>query len=195
MTPAAPAFSQGNARSARVRAYKQQAANGEAPKHGPGECAGLRTRLPAWGTDWLILADGWTQGDAASTIFRDFGFAGVAARGLVHGPPGGSFHLLAARGVISGKPTAPQRLAGSEGEARLSEYRPHSAASALPPYRQPGSGGANYGPKAAAGVTLFPNVQMVGRASAAQSVRNAWYREPSGSEFLVAGHWSCLDRF
>jgi porin len=130
------------------------------------------------GTDGLILIGGWTHGDPDTSIFRDFAFVGTVGRGLVHGRPGDSFQLLASYGAISDKLTVAQELAEAQGQPLPSGFPPAPGsfgAPAVPPGVQTSQMVAevNYGFKAAAGVTLVPDVQFVGHPGATKTVPDA----------------------
>lgn len=86
--------------------------------------------------------------------------------------------LLASYGESSGKLTIAQRLAEAKGRALPPGFPPAPrsfGAPAVPLSVQTSqvAAEANYGLKAATGVTLFPDVQFVGHAAAAKSVPDA----------------------
>jgi porin len=130
------------------------------------------------GTDGVILLAGWAHADSKTSVLSDFAFAGLSARGVVHGRPADTVELLVSHGSVSHRVTIAQRLAQGAGLPLPSGFpsAPGSfAAAATPPDVQTGEWviEANYGLKVQPGVTVVPDMQFVGRPAAARSIPDA----------------------
>jgi porin len=130
------------------------------------------------GTAGLILLGGWTHGDPGTTIFRDFGFVGLSAAGLIRARPHDSIELLVSDGEVSGVLTRAQRLAMITNSPLPTGFPP-APGSFAGPVVAPGVqtreivAEANYAVHLASGLLVTPDVQYVVRPAAAASIANA----------------------
>ena len=130
------------------------------------------------GTDGLVLLAGWSHSSARTAALADFGFAGVAARGLVKGRPGDVFNLLFGHGRVGDRLTAAQRAAAAAGQPLPTGF-PTLAGSFGPAAVAPGIQTShdfvevNYGIKLLPGLTVTPDLQILWRPGATRSVPDA----------------------
>lgn len=135
-------------------------------------------RTGADGTAGLILLGGWTHADPATSVFRDYGFVGLTARGVIAGRPADSIDLLATLGQVSGRLTAAQRAALATGDVLPTGFAPAPGSFAKPAVA-PGVQTretiieANYAAHLADGLVLTPDVQYVVHPGGTRVVRAA----------------------
>ena len=130
------------------------------------------------GTDGLVLLAGWSHSSGRTTALSDFGFAGVAARGLVKGRPGDVFNLLVGHGGVSDRLTAAQRAAAASGQPLPTGFPTLAGsfgAAAVAPGIQTSHDfvEVNYGFKLRPGLTVTPDLQYLWRPGATRSVPDA----------------------
>lgn len=130
------------------------------------------------GTDGLILLAGWSHADPATSIFRDFAFAGVTAKGVIPSRPDDSIRVLAARGWVSHALTDAQRVALAAGEPLPTGFPPAPGGFGPTPVA-PGVQTretifeVNYSLHAAKGVILTPDLQYIERPGGVDAIPNA----------------------
>ncbi len=135
-------------------------------------------RTGTTGTDGVILIGGWTHADPHSAIFRDYGYIGVAGRGLIPSRPADTIEALASHGWISHALTEAQRVALAAGETLPTGFSP-APGSFAGPATAPGIQTSatvyeiNCGMHAARGVTLTPDLQYVVHPGATRAVPRA----------------------
>ncbi|UAK25255.1 carbohydrate porin [Sphingomonas nostoxanthinifaciens] len=135
-------------------------------------------RIGKGGADGVMLLGGWTHADPDTAIFRDYGFIGLVARGIVPSRPADALQLLATHGWISHSLTDAQRVALVEGMTLPTGFAP-APGSFAGPATAPGVQTAttvyeaNYAMHVARGLILTPDFQYVVHPGAATSVPNA----------------------